>query len=367
MLLDRPSEAPTATPPIGGNNENGERWRAGTATGFGSSLAAAFERTGRLPALHTTRLQFEAVLANSDATPRDIAETVVSDLGLASAILRSANHPRRGSSGRIGSLAEAVEMLPREVLMAIGERIATYDFFGRDPMWGVAVEQFRIHAVSTQLAAARIAAIAGYRETDTLLLEALFHDIGKLILVGAQTTYEFPGPTASASPEDRLATERRMLRIDHCVIGAVLLRRWHLPATLATTIAKHHDPDCEGAAAIVRLADMLAHYHAGARVGAAAISHAARQIGLTDCELRGLLSAAPAASRDLQRHGSCPLSPRELGVLRGFAAGGVYEDVATSMGLSQSTVRSHLASAARKMRVRDRAHAVLVATERGWL
>ena len=335
--------------------------------GFGSGLADAFERVGRLPALYETRLRFEAVLDDATATPRDIAETIVSDLGLATAVLRSANHPRRGHAGKVGSLATAVEMVPRPVLRAIGERIATYDFFGRDPTWGLAVEQYRIHAVSTQVAAGRIAACIGHRDTDALLVAALLHDIGKLILAGASREYEFPGRTASESPEQRLLEERRTLRIDHPAVGAVLVRRWHLPAARATTVARHHDSEAGGSAGIVRLADMLAHYHAGGRVGSNEITAAASKIGLADSDLRTLLTAAPAARHGLQRQGSCPLSQRELSVLRGLAAGGVYSEVADSLGLAPSTVRSHLASAAKKIGVRDRAHAVLAATERGWL
>jgi DNA-binding NarL/FixJ family response regulator len=41
--------------------------------------------------------------------------------------------------------------------------------------------------------------------------------------------------------------------------------------------------------------------------------------------------------------------------------------IARSLGVSPSTVRSHLHRSYEKMGVRDRAQAVLLATERGWL
>ena len=46
----------------------------------------------------------------------------------------------------------------------------------------------------------------------------------------------------------------------------MLTRRWGLPGTIATAIERHHNPDVEGEAAFVRLADMLAHYEQGAPV-----------------------------------------------------------------------------------------------------
>ena len=62
-----------------------------------------------------------------------------------------------------------------------------------------------------------------------------------------------------------------------------------------------------------------------------------------------------------------PLSDRERDALRGLAEGKVYKEIASDLGLSASTVRSHLSSAYAKLDVSDRAQAVLLAAERGWL
>jgi DNA-binding NarL/FixJ family response regulator len=63
----------------------------------------------------------------------------------------------------------------------------------------------------------------------------------------------------------------------------------------------------------------------------------------------------------------CPLSPRELDALRGLADGRVYKQIAAEMGLSASTVRTHLHNVYRKIGAADRAQAVLAARDRGWI
>jgi DNA-binding NarL/FixJ family response regulator len=65
--------------------------------------------------------------------------------------------------------------------------------------------------------------------------------------------------------------------------------------------------------------------------------------------------------------GDCPLSTRELEVLRRLARGMLYKQIASELGLSSSTVRSHLHNVYDKVGARDRAQAVLIATERGWI
>ena len=72
-----------------------------------------------------------------------------------------------------------------------------------------------------------------------------------------------------------------------------------------------------------------------------------------------LNAAAPA--------GPCPLSARELDVLRRLAEGKVYKQIAAELDLSASTVRSHLHNVYGKLGALDRAQAVLMATEQGWI
>ena len=63
----------------------------------------------------------------------------------------------------------------------------------------------------------------------------------------------------------------------------------------------------------------------------------------------------------------CPLSARELDVLRRLAEGKVYKQIALDEGISPSTVRNHLHTAYSKLGVVDRAQAVLTAREQGWI
>jgi DNA-binding NarL/FixJ family response regulator len=65
--------------------------------------------------------------------------------------------------------------------------------------------------------------------------------------------------------------------------------------------------------------------------------------------------------------GPYPLSGRELDVLRRLAEGKVYKQIAAELDLSASTVRSHLHNVYGKLGALDRAQAVLMATEQGWI
>jgi DNA-binding NarL/FixJ family response regulator len=94
----------------------------------------------------------------------------------------------------------------------------------------------------------------------------------------------------------------------------------------------------------------------------------ARTVGLGPAKLRSIMYDLPSAASMRQRHvDPCPLSSREVGVLQRLAEGKVYKQIAHELNLSTSTVRTHLHNIYGKLGAVDRAQAVLIASERGWL
>lgn len=65
--------------------------------------------------------------------------------------------------------------------------------------------------------------------------------------------------------------------------------------------------------------------------------------------------------------GADPLTPRERDVLRAAADGSLNADIARRLHLSEGTVRNYLSTAIQKTAARNRAEAVRIALERGWL
>ncbi len=336
--------------------------------GHGRRLTAAFEALEAFPALAESRNRVLRLFTQERVPVGDVVNAVESDVALAVAILRLANRAPGKLEGRVDSVVSAVEVLSPEAVRALASRTRTFDFFERGGVWDVAPERFRLHALACQRAADRLATELSYNHRDRLMVSALLHDIGTLVLLHAYPGYPGQVHGAARTPEERIHRERRELGVDHALVGGVLARRWGLPSELASAIERHHADDCNGEAAFVRLADMLAHYGQGDVVSPGELLKSARRIGLPAPELRKVMYELPHAQKARQRAvDPCPLSDRELEVLKRLAQGKVYKQIASELALSTSTVRTHLHNVYGKMGTVDRAQAVLVATERGWL
>ena len=81
----------------------------------------------------------------------------------------------------------------------------------------------------------------------------------------------------------------------------------------------------------------------------------------------GLRVVDPALAAETLTSGDSPLTERETDVLSAARARGSIADIARSLHLSEGTVRNYLSSAIGKTNARNRADAVTIAEENGWL
>jgi HD-like signal output (HDOD) protein/DNA-binding CsgD family transcriptional regulator len=335
--------------------------------GHGRRLTAAFEALEIFPALSESRNRVLTLVREDPPAIGEVVSAIESDVALVTTVLRIANRSPGKHKGRVASIPHAVEVLSPAGVEQLASRAKVFDFFERTPAWDSAPERFRLHAIATQAAADRLARELDHPKRDELLTLALLHDIGQLVLLHAYPAYPVQVHGRARTPEERLHRERRELGVDHALVGGVLARRWGLPHGLATGIERHHSDEAEGQTAIVRLADMLAHYGHGHAVDPKALLHAARSLELSPEMLRGLMYELPYWGNVKRHVDPCPLSSRELDVLKKLAEGKVYKQIAHELGLSTSTVRTHLHNTYTKIGASDRAQAVLTATDRGWI
>jgi putative nucleotidyltransferase with HDIG domain len=330
-------------------------------------VAAAFNQLEKVPAISESRDRLlRALLADSPSHDGAI-RAIESDIGLTIAALRQANSVDSRYRRGVATVPRAFEVLTPAGVEALARKVNVIDFFERVPGWEISPETLRRHSVATQRVADHLGGDQDLEGRDELRVSALLHDVGKLLLGVA-----FPGyPSATLgdahTPEEKLRAERATLGLDHAAVGGVLIRRWGLPDRIAEVVAHHHLPSAEGPAAIVALANQLVHYAHGDGVTPGEITGAARRAGIDARRLRSLMHELPGADERPRSVEPCPLSKAELVALRGLAGGHTYKELASKLGRSTSTIRTQLHNSYKKLGVRDRAQAVLLASERGWL
>jgi len=332
-----------------------------------SRVASAIEELDVVPAFAPAFERVLAATASDGATGGELVAAIESDTGLTIAILRRAQ--AAASRRPIANVADAVAALsPTEIADAI-KALPRTEFPWRTSRLEVLMHHSRVHALAVTRAANRIAKEVGAIQRDDILVAAILHDVGKLVLARAHADYTDLIDGRTMTPERRIHQEQRDLGTDHASLGGLMLHRWGLPDSLVTAVATHHSSEAENdVATYVRLADMIAHHAQGETVDRSKMLSLCNICGMSPNQLRDVLFDLPhSGGSERRRAEPSPLSVRETTVLRILAQGKVYKLIAQELGLSTSTVRSHLHKAYDKLGVGDRAQAVLRATEMGWI
>ena len=362
-----PLPGPSAAPvdPQRGDRFRRTRWPA-AQTPPAPGLGRGFLAVDGIPALLASRERVLCLLAEPHPHASRIADAIESDPGLTALVTREASRLPAAPRG-VADVPAAIQALGSHALAERVADVAVFDVLERQGSSHFAAEQFRLHAVATQHAARAIAKLIDHRAPDELAVMALLHDIGKIVLAKADPRYPDEVHDDARTPEQRVRAERRVLGLDHAAATGVVLRRWKLHERVATGASRHHEPDGSRDATVIRLADMLAHHASGDAIQPSSILAVAIALELSPADIRGLMFDPAAGPPRPEHREPSPLSRAEVNVLRRVADGKRNKEVATQLGVAESTIRSHLFNAYAKLGVSDRARAVLVATDHGWI
>ncbi|WTP19191.1 response regulator transcription factor [Streptomyces sp. NBC_00191] len=172
--------------------------------------------------------------------------------------------------------------------------------------------------------------VAQVARGDEVLAAARAHKVDVALL-----DIEMPGRTGIEAA--------RELHAEFPAVKIVILTTFGRPGYLRTAMEAGADAFLVKDAPAAQLADAVRKVLAGERV------------------IDPTLAAAALAE------GANPLTDREREVLRAAGDGATNTELAARLHLSQGTVRNYLSTSIQKLAVRNRAEAVRVAREKGWL
>jgi putative nucleotidyltransferase with HDIG domain len=198
-------------------------------------------RMKALPPLSQNCFRLEELLEDSNATPNDLAEVLMSDMGLTAKILNLANSAFLAIPGGVDSVVRAVTFLGFSTIHQMVLCLESYRILGEQsvaqPDW------LSSHSRC-------VAAVSSYLE-DGLdqplehgsFSAALLHDVGRLtafVLFPEQFKVLLK---AEKDPDvDVLELENHYLGLDHQQIGFHLAKHWKFPESLRWVISDHHGP-----------------------------------------------------------------------------------------------------------------------------
>lgn len=196
----------------------------------------------RIPPRPNLLLRLENLVLSGETDTRALTREMGDDPGLAAMLFKVAKCSKYGRSAPPQSLGQVIQLLGTKQSMNVARCFALMSSIEGD-----ADIMQRFWQRSSQVAT-YAAAVAGDRVSvcnifpDQALLAGIFHDCGIPLLMQRYPDYcELAKGAAEHAQWVSVREEDRRLKLDHCVVGALVARNWGLPDFVVQAIRCHHE------------------------------------------------------------------------------------------------------------------------------
>ena len=196
------------------------------------------EELAKLPTQPVAALRVLRMVDDPRASAAALGRLVEVDPGLSTKVMRLANSPYYGLSGKVASAAQATVLLGFSTVRALAASAAAGLLVDQQP---VGPPGFWSHAVLTACGSSAVARRVGGQAANAFTA-GLLHDIGSALFfrIDQERFAELEEAVADGMTVE--AAERELYGTDHAEAGGRVLEEWRFPPSLSRAIANHHQP-----------------------------------------------------------------------------------------------------------------------------
>lgn len=230
-----PTVNASPNPAAGANASTGTAISTSTST---STIAWATD----LPTLPAAAMDLLALVSAEDVDVDELCARLSVDMALTAKVLRLANSSFYGARGEVTRVDAAVARVGLRMVKGIVTAAAVGGSIKQPDCPGFDFAAFWRHAVATATAAQLLAFTTGV-EPATAFTAGLLYRVGQLVMA-AKAPEHFSQVLAyrAALGGDVLEIERRLVGVDHAVVGARVAAHWRLPALIVESLSQQDLP-----------------------------------------------------------------------------------------------------------------------------
>jgi len=204
-------------------------------------LAAAVDS---MPAFPKSVQKILEMTRDMACSPKDLVQVIDKDPVMTLKVLRVVNSAHYSLPKQVTSINHAVVYLGFNTIKNLALSIAAIGVLPLGNIAGFDGQQYLLHSLSTAVIAKRLANRMHDAEPMDCFIAGLLHDFGKVLFAR-----NMPGEFRKAL-EYSLWNEsslhvalRDSIGVDHALVGAMLLEKWHFAPSLIETVRNQYGPE----------------------------------------------------------------------------------------------------------------------------
>ncbi len=208
-------------------------------------IELVIQQLNTLPTLPSVAARLLQITVRSDTQATEVVQLIESDPALASRIIALATRASTGVSKRAATLSKAVVLLGFDAVRNAVLSIKVFEALEHNRKDGDQVFDrtgFWKHSLAVACASKLLMPHVDSRiDPEEAFICGLLHDLGKIVLDTAlPKSFNRIVQLTEASMANIADVERKVLGVDHTVVGRRLAEKWSLPDSIVETIWLHH-------------------------------------------------------------------------------------------------------------------------------
>ena len=176
-------------------------------------------------------------------SPKDLVQAIDKDPIMTVKVLRVVNSAHYGLPKQITSINHAVVYLGFNSIKNLALSIAAIGMLPLGNIAGFDGQQYLLHSLSTAVIAKRLAHRMHDTEPMDCFIAGLLHDFGKVVFARNMSAGFRKALEISLWSESSLHMAlREAIGVDHALVGAMLLEKWHFAPNLIETVRHQYGP-----------------------------------------------------------------------------------------------------------------------------
>ena len=247
------------------------------------------------PTLSGVINRIASVASDEKTTTKDLTEIISQDLRMSNQLLKLANSVYFAQETNIESVKRAVTVIGLDETIGITLAMGVLSSFSDESGLSLDMKALWIHGIGVATVSKELAKRTNPGIASKIFIPALLHDMGKVILsVYFKDEYRKVKQFAIEQNKPLYFAENAVLKLDHAILSALLMKRWNFPQSIMIPCRFHHNPESapikfKHQSLIINLADYLTQKaqigHSGNPVPVT-VKIASKKIGVNETVLK---------------------------------------------------------------------------------
>ncbi|WDP93020.1 MAG: HDOD domain-containing protein [Desulfobacter sp.] len=253
------------------------------------------KRESDLPTLPVVVDRIISIASDENTTTETLAEVIAYDQGMTNKLLKLANSVYYAQKTKVETIKRAISVIGFDEIIGIALGMGILSSVSSKSGLTLDMKALWIHGIGVATVSKELAKRTNPGIAGKIFIPALLHDMGKVIFsVYFKQDYLKARQFAIENKKPLYFSENAVLKLDHAVLSALLMKRWNFPASIMIPCRFHHNPESSPVqykhqALIINLADYLTQKagvgHSGNPVPVS-IKNAPKKIGVGESVLR---------------------------------------------------------------------------------